>query len=236
MTTTDTSFDFSTCTVADLALSFPKAIGILNKNNLDYCCHGKTGFVAACESADLNPHKVWQEILEANLKQGPENRMQFEAWDPTLLMDFITQHHHTYVRESIPQIQELLNKVSDVHGNDRPYLLTVRETFNELANELLNHLPKEELILFPAIRKILDSDSASGTCEFVQAPLHVMEDEHDRAGDLVKTLRGLTGNYSAPIDACPTFQFTYKLLKEFDEDLIQHIHLENNILFPKVKL
>lgn len=235
MTTTDTTFDFSTCTVAELALNFPKSINVLNKHNLDYCCHGKTSFIKVCENEDLNPHQIWQEILETNLNQGLENRMHFETWEPTLLIDFIIQHHHTYVRESIPQIQEMLNKVCDVHGSDSPYLLSVRENFNELADELLNHMPKEEVVLFPTIREILNAGSPDAL-EFVQAPLQVMESEHDRAGDLVKTLRNLTQNYTPPAHACPTFQFTYKLLKEFDEDLIQHIHLENNILFPKVKL
>jgi regulator of cell morphogenesis and NO signaling len=236
MTTTDSTFDFSTCTVADLALQFPQAIGIFNTYYLDYCCHGKTPFMQACADAGLNPHKIWQEIMETKFNQGPESKMRFETWDATLLIDYITQHHHTYVRESIPQIMELLNKISDVHGQDSPYVLTVRDTFNALAEELLNHLPKEEEILFPAIRRLLESSTPKSVAASIQFPISVMEHEHDSAGDLIKSLRSLTSQYTPPASACPTFQYTYKMLKEFDEDLMQHIHLENNILFPKAKM
>lgn len=130
----------------------------------------------------------------------------------------------------------MIDKVCDVHGEDSPHLVEVREVFQALAEELLHHLPKEEEVLFPAIRKILKAQTSDSTIQFVQAPMQVMEAEHDRAGELVKRLRQLTANYSVPAEACPTYQMTYTLLKEFDRDLIQHIHLENNLLFPKVKV
>lgn len=236
MTTTDNTLDFSTCTVADLALQFPQAVAIFNTYYLDYCCHGKTPFVQACEEAGLNPHKIWQEIMETKFIQEPKSRMRFENWDAPLLIDYINQNHHTYVREAIPQIKELLNKIAEVHGTDSPYVLTVRDTFFALAEELLNHLPKEEEILFPAILRLQKSDNRKEVAASVQFPISVMEYEHDHAGDLIKSLRTLTSHYTPPASACPTFQFTYKMLQEFDEDLMQHIHLENNILFPKAKL
>jgi regulator of cell morphogenesis and NO signaling len=233
---TDSYLDYSTATVADLALHFPHAIPVLNKYNLDYCCNGKTPFLKACESSQLDAVQIWREVQQFGLVPASEHRLRFENWDAGLLIDFILQHHHSYVREAIPTIQELVDKVCDVHGDDSPHLLEVREVFQALAEELLQHLPKEEEVLFPAIRKILEAQSPDLTIQFVQAPMQVMEAEHDRAGELVKRLRQLTANYTAPAEACPTYQMTYTLLKEFDRDLIQHIHLENNLLFPKVKV
>lgn len=229
----DYEVDYMSASVADTAMLFPNAIHLLDQYGLDYCCQGKQSFFEACLNAGLQPETIWSELQEAN--QVPLiQRMKFETWDPNLLIDFILQHHHAYVRESIPQLQGLLDKVCDVHGLDSPYLLEVRDTFRALADELLNHLPKEEEIVFPAIRKILVSGDA-GT-SFVQTPVQVMEHEHDRAGEWVKKLRKLTQQYTPPASACPTFQMTYKLLREFDQDLIQHIHLENNLLFPNVKV
>lgn len=233
---TDSYLDYSTATVADLALHFPRAISILDKYNLDYCCNGKMPFLKACDNSQLDAVQIWHGVQQTSQAPASEHRLRFENWDAGLLIDFILQHHHTYVREVIPTIQELLDKVCDVHGEDSPHLLEVREVFQFLADELLHHLPKEEEILFPAIRKIVKAQSRDSMLQFVQAPMQVMETEHDRAGELMKRLRQLTANYRPPAEACPTYQMTYTLLNEFDRDLIQHIHLENNLLFPKVKV
>lgn len=230
----DYEVDYRSASVADIALLFPNATHLLDQYGLDFCCQGKQSFFEACLNAGLQPESIWSELQVAN--QIPVvHRMKFETWDAHLLMDFILQHHHAYVRETIPQVQGLLDKVCEVHGSESSYLLEVRDTFRALADELLNHLPKEEEIVFPAIRKILAAGDA-GITSFVQTPVQLMENEHDRAGDLLKKLRILTEHYTPPRSACPTFQMTYQLLQEFDQDLIQHIHLENNLLFPKVKV
>lgn len=230
--------DMAELSVADVALAFPQALEILNRYNLDYCCGGKKPFVKVCENAGLNAELIWQEIQLAVVNQGGDMRMRFDSWDAPLLIDFIVQHHHQYVREAIPQIQALLDKVCNAHGEDSPFLLTVRDKFNSLAVELLNHLPKEEEIVFPAIRKLAQQGVAQfeATVEQNQlkAPIVIMEDEHEIAGDLIKSIRSLTSHYTPPVFACPTFKITYIMLNQFDKDLMQHIHLENNILFPKV--
>jgi regulator of cell morphogenesis and NO signaling len=159
----------------------------------------------------------------------PARQLNFNNWDLSLLTDYIVQHHHSYVRQAIPQIKDLLKKVCEVHGDDSPNVLIIRDAFNMLAYELLNHLPKEEEILFPAIKKL-----ASGKYDLT-SPMDVMEDEHERAGELLKNIREESGEYNPPVFACPTYKMTYIMLKQFDEDLTQHIHLENNILFPKVR-
>jgi regulator of cell morphogenesis and NO signaling len=225
-------------TVADVATLFPDALEILNRYNLDYCCGGKKPFVEVCEKAGLDAESIWREIQSVTPDRGADNRMRFDTWDSNLLIDFIIQHHHKYVRESIPMIQELLDKVCEVHKEDSPFLLAVRDRFSRLAEELLNHLPKEEEILFPAARKLFNyrasADSQGGVPLHLDAPISVMEHEHDEAGRLIKGIRALTDNYTPPGFACPTYKITYVMLSQFDKDLMQHIHLENNILFPKI--
>ncbi|MBX7124139.1 MAG: iron-sulfur cluster repair di-iron protein [Cyclobacteriaceae bacterium] len=233
------ALNISSVKVCDIALHIPEAIEILNRHNLDYCCNGQQSFLTACANALVNPDKVWLEIIEAQTMPVNNHRMKFATWPTTFLIDFICEHHHNYVRTTIPRLRELLAKVHAVHNLENPELTEVRAIFDALADELLAHLPKEEMVLFPAIRSMIEHDALSenNPAAFgLQAPLHVMEHEHESAGDLIKSLRELTNNYTPPAGACPTYQAAYQLLKQFDEDLIQHIHLENNILFPKVKM
>jgi len=238
MISTDQTLQMTTATVADVALSFPHAISVLNKYDLDFCCNGKMPFSEACKKAHLDSVKVWQEILESPPKRA-SNALHFETWNSSVLADFIIQHHHEYVREAIPKIHELLDKVCSVHADTNPELLSVRTDFEALAEELLGHMPKEEQILFPAIKRMDGQPIASVESAISPAaldmPIMVMEEEHERAGDLIKSIRSRTSHYTPPVYACPTFQLTYVMLQEFDNDLIQHIHLENNILFPRFK-
>jgi regulator of cell morphogenesis and NO signaling len=237
MTIVEDTQDMMNMTVADVALTFPQALEILNRYNLDYCCGGKKPFVEVCKKAGLDADLIWQELMLLRANSSADSRMRFDTWNAPLLIDFILQHHHNYVRESIPVIQELLNKICQVHGEDSPYLLSVWKNFEKLADELLDHLPKEEQILFPAIKRIFDQQKSHDAVSFaLEVPITVMEMEHENAGVLIKSIRSLTDNYNPPAHACTTFRMAYNMLDQFDKDLMQHIHLENNILFPKVKL
>ena len=195
-------------------------------------------FERACRKASLDPTTVWTEIQNAPVKVRSGNQLNFENWNSSVLADFIVQHHHGYVRESIPRIQELVDKVCMAHGDSNPELLHVRHEFNELADELLHHLPKEEQVLFPAIKGMegqscsINKDSSSYS---LAMPIEIMEHEHEQAGTLIKSIRSRTNQYTPPSYACPTFRLTFTMLEEFDNDLMQHIHLENNILFPRFK-
>ena len=237
MTLVDEHIDMSKISMAEVALTFPQALEILKKYDLDFCCGGKKPFRDVCEKSGVNAEKVWQEIIQAKGMHGADNRMNFNSWDLGLVIDFILQHHHQYVRYSIPQITQLLDKVCSVHGNDSPFLFSIREDFHALADELMAHMPKEEQILFPAIRKIVAELRAHQDVSLAQSRLEVaisvMEREHEAAGDLIKSIRELTERYTPPSYACPTFKMTYQMLKQFDDDLMQHIHVENNVLFPK---
>ena len=238
MTATDQPINMSTATMADAALHFPQSMELFKQYNLDYCCHGKMPFVEACQLANLDPEKVWGEVQQLPVR-GRGNLLHFENWNSSVLVDFIVQHHHEYVRNAIPQISELLDKICEVHGDTNPELLTVRKAFNDLAEELIGHLPKEEQILFPAIKRIEGQPIASVESEIspsaLSMPIQVMENEHERAGQLIKSIRALTHHYTIPSYACPSYQLAFTMLHEFDDDLMQHIHLENNILFPRYK-
>jgi regulator of cell morphogenesis and NO signaling len=238
MSTTGQPLEISKATVADVALAFPHAIDILSRYDLDYCCNGKVLFTDACNRLNIQSEKVWEEVIHASLKKAG-NPLNFELWQSSVLADFIVQHHHEYVREAVPEIRELLDKISSVHADTNPELLTVRSHFEDLAEELLAHMPKEEQILFPAIKRIegqpIVSVESTISPAALKMPIQVMEEEHERAGSIIKSIRELTHHYTPPADACPTFQLTYSVLQEFDSDLLQHIHLENNILFPRFK-
>ncbi|HEV8515117.1 MAG TPA: iron-sulfur cluster repair di-iron protein [Cyclobacteriaceae bacterium] len=231
MTATEQNLEMATASVAEIALHFPQSIAVFNQHNIDYCCNGKKSFVQVCTKANLQPQIVWEEIQQKQRDASGDNLLHFEIWDISLLIDFIVQHHHKYVRESIPQLESLLNKVCTKHGADQPQLLAIRKDFYELAEELLGHLPKEEGILFPAIKRLVNNKD-SGDLN-LSSPVSVMEHEHEIAGKLMKSIRSLSDDYTPHANACLSFQMTYKLLQEFENDLMQHIHLENNILFPK---
>ena len=221
-------------TVAQLAISHPGALGIFEKYNIDYCCGGHRSLEEACQRIGLDPAKIRQEIYRST--DDVSQALRTEKWSSSMLIDFIIQNHHSYVTAAIPEIQTLLDKVCVAHGNECFELLTVREAFLDLAEELTGHMKKEEFVLFPAIKRLesqsFDDHPLAGA---IQSPISAMEHEHDSAGNLIKQIRLATNNYTPPDFACPTFRITYKKLQEFDQDLMRHIHLENNILFERMK-
>jgi regulator of cell morphogenesis and NO signaling len=237
MILTDEQTDMSKFSMSEVVLTFPGALEIVKKYNLDFCCGGKKPFSEVCTKAGADPDLVWREIMEARSNRRTDSALNFASWDVPKLIDFILEHHHTYVRSSIPQIKQLLEKVCSVHGEDSPNLFSVSEDFDDLADELMAHMPKEEEFLFPAMKRIFDPNRDYQNVSLAQAdlemPIEVMEHEHDRAGDLIKSIRALTHGYTPPSYACPTFKMTYVMLNQFDDDLMQHIHIENNVLFPK---
>ena len=236
MTATDNPIQLKSSNVSSIALKYKGAISILDKYKIDYCCNGDKSFWEACETTGANPEVIFHEILECEDISTPGKELRYESWSAPLLTDFIVQNHHTYVREAIPPILELLDKVCEVHADNHPALEVIREDFKKLATDLELHMKKEELVLFPAIKRMFDNASidASSVQNGIETPILVMEEEHKQAGDIIKSIRILTNSYTPPPDACPTLLFTFKRLEEFDQDLMHHIHLENNILFQKV--
>jgi len=222
-------------TVGQLAISHPGALTVFTKYNIDYCCGGHRSIEDACTRIGLDPEKIKAEILQRS-SGDTSMAIRPENWNSSLLVDYIVQNHHSYVKNAIPEIQAFLDKVCDAHGNDCPELPLIRENFLDLSEELTSHMEKEERVLFPAIKRLeSQNDVDHPLASTLQVPIGAMEHEHVVAGDLVKHIRASSNNYTPPDFACPTFRITYKKLQEFDNDLMRHIHLENNILFERMK-
>jgi regulator of cell morphogenesis and NO signaling len=173
--------------------------------------------------------------LDTTISNQSQN---FNEWKLDFLVDYIVNTHHEYVKKSIPILIEYTTKVARVHGNSHPEVIEIANKFMEAADELNDHLHKEEEILFPYIKQLVAAElnkqeaphKAFGT---VKNPINMMEHEHEIVGDIFKTIRELSSNYNPPEDCCATYKVSFSKLKEFEADLHQHIHLENNILFPK---
>lgn len=219
-------------TVADILLENPKAAGVFKKFHIDYCCKGKTLFEEACAEAGLDPEALQEQIDKAG--ENPAFNMRAQEWGLDFLADYIVHNHHQYVRDTTPDLLALSEKVARVHGNRHPELLEINATIYAIADELLQHMVKEEQILFPAIKKLYKKESLSGfPFDTIQSPINMMEMEHANAGDGFERIRELSDNFTVPQDACTSYRLLFDMMQAYEDDLHQHVHLENNILFPK---
>jgi regulator of cell morphogenesis and NO signaling len=224
-----------TRTVRDLAIANPSAVRVFEKFGIDYCCGGEKSLSQACSAAKVN----LEEVAEALAK--PQSQGDDPDWQKATLSDLVKHivgKHHGYVRQEIQRLIPLCAKVAGVHGDNHRELDQLQSSFHALAEELTTHLMKEERMLFPYIEQLeIAGNSARrpaapmfGT---VQNPVRMMMMEHDSAGELLRKIRQVTDDFALPSDACTSFQMLYRGLQEFETDLHQHIHLENNILFPR---
>ncbi|MGV3641659.1 MAG: iron-sulfur cluster repair di-iron protein [Adhaeribacter sp.] len=228
-------------TIGELVARDYRKAEVFKKYGVDFCCGGKKTVARACAEKGLDPALVEKELNA--LSDNPAARSQnFDAWDLGFLADYIENTHHTYVREAIPALSEYTSKIARVHGERHPELLEIARHFAAVAAELNAHMPKEERILFPYIRQL---NQAAKTGTFlprpafgsIQNPINMMEMEHEAAGSSMEAIRQLSQQYTVPADGCTTYRLAFAKLQEFEADLFQHIHLENNLLFPKaVKL
>ncbi|QQR96750.1 MAG: iron-sulfur cluster repair di-iron protein [Sphingobacteriales bacterium] len=210
---------------------------VFKKYNIDFCCQGNRTIKEACELKNIDSKAVIQDLDEA-LHAKSDTQTDYQSWPLDLLVDYIEKRHHRYVEEKIQEITPYLNKVCKVHGPYHPELLEIKEQFDASAAELTVHMKKEELILFPFIRKMLRTKQEHKQLDApqfgtVQNPIHMMMEEHNTEGERFRRIEALSNQYTPPEDACNTYKVTYALLNEFEQDLHLHIHLENNILFPK---
>jgi regulator of cell morphogenesis and NO signaling len=222
-------------TVRDLVLENPAAARIFEDLGIDYCCGGSRTLEEACARADLS----FAEVSKSLETVTPIRQERDWLAEPLFeLIAHIKNTHHRYTKEEIRRLEPLLEKVCSVHGKNHPELLAMRETFAALAEELTAHLMKEEAVLFPYIVRLEEAVIANepvlpppfGT---VRNPVSMMMREHDDAGAALYRLRELSRSYTAPPDACLSYRTLYQALALFEADLHQHIHLENNILFPR---
>jgi regulator of cell morphogenesis and NO signaling len=230
--------NISTQTLASIVTMNSNSVSVFEKYSLDFCCNGKRTLTEACLSKGLSVSEIAAE-LEKHMQPKISNQLPYEEMTAEQLISYILIHHHFYVKQSIPQIVFHVEKVANKHGERFPYMMEVLEIFKEIQEEMTAHMQKEEVILFPRIKQ-LETLIKEGnlTTEFknaVASPIAVMMSEHDHAGNLLYKIRELTNNYQAPDGACTTFKVSLNELKEFEEDLHRHVHLENNHLFIKAK-
>jgi regulator of cell morphogenesis and NO signaling len=219
-------------TVADVATSLPATIKVFQQHEIDFCCGGKRPLAEACAERGLEVEALLGELRAAT---APAARGQnWEQAPMTDLVAHIQARFHGPLRQELPRLGQMLVKVVSRHGDRHPETRPLQETFNALHAELLHHMQKEDAILFPAV-VALESGRPDGFGGFawIDQPIEVMEAEHEEAGRALATMRELTGRYTPPDDACPTFRGLYHGLAELERDLHEHIHLENNVLFPR---
>ncbi len=214
-----------------------RTASVFKKYGIDFCCQGNRTIQDACEKKSMDSEAVLTDLESVIQSQG-ETPTDYKSWPIDLLADYIEKKHHRYVEEKILEIKPYLNKICKVHGERHPELFEIQEQFNASAGELAAHMKKEEFILFPFVRKMAKAKHEGlkvdaphfGT---VQNPVQMMMSEHNTEGDRFRKIERLSDNYTPPQDSCNTYNVTFALLKEFEQDLHLHIHLENNILFPK---
>ena len=233
----------TTKTVREMALNIPGATRVFETLGIDYCCGGDKPLEKACGEANLEINDVIDSLESAAVEYRHRNGadLKVEDWQNAPLGDLIGHiqgTHHKYVKTEIARLRPLFDKVCNVHGSKHSELLPLRGDFQTLAQELTTHMMKEEMVLFPYIERMEESlvsgepilPAPFGT---VETPVAKMVHEHDSAGNLLRHMRQLTNGYEPPEGACTSYKTLYLALAEFERDLHQHVHLENNILFPR---
>jgi regulator of cell morphogenesis and NO signaling len=221
-------------TVGAIVRDHPALSRLFEQAQVDYCCGGQKTLAEACAKRGIDPQAFLKE-LETFAATEPAPEVDLTALSLTELVEHIERLHHAYLHTELPRLEALVTKVARVHGDKEPRLAQVRALFLGLSAELATHLMKEEQVLFPMIRQL----EASGTltqfhCGSVAHPIHRMEFEHDEAGTALAQLRQLTDNYTPPEWACNTYRALFDALAYFEQDMHQHVHKENNVLFPQV--
>ena len=227
----------ATQTVRDIALEQPSSIRVFEQYGIDYCCGGRKPLAEACAAKNLEVDAVIA-TLEAAAKRGAQNASDWTRASLEDLANHIVAKHHAYVKNELPRLAALAQRVVHRHGDTQAELPLIQTKLALLDEELTQHLAKEEVVLFPYVAK-LERASKNGTGAphgcfgTVANPIAMMTSEHDTAGSLIAEIRELSNQFTTPAGACPTYHAFYDGLREFEQDLHQHIHLENNILFPR---
>jgi regulator of cell morphogenesis and NO signaling len=226
----------SNTSVGDIVKVNFKTAQVFEKNNIDFCCGGGVKLEEACSKAGVSIAQLIPELESLVLLNDPDSKY-IDGLELNDLCDYIEKRHHSYVIETIPFLQQKLQKLCDVHGENHRELHEIKVLFNGAAENLSAHMKKEELILFPYIHRMVEfnKEGLPENAEFgdLKKIIDEMNEEHQTEGERFEKISSLTSSYSCPPDGCGTYQVTFKTLGEFENDLHRHIHLENNILFKK---
>ena len=229
----------STMKVRDVVLELPQATTVFEKLKIDYCCGGDTPLGEACATAGVEVANL-ERMLEEAVRVDVQSNGSIDFAKTTLgeLIGHILDRHHVYTKEEMDRLEPLIEKVISAHGENHPELRSLGGLFQQLCADLKPHMFKEEQVLFPYILEMEKASLQHGAAPFapfgtVSNPIRMMMMEHETVGELLRELRAISSNYTVPPDGCISYQTLYQALEAFEKDLHQHIHLENNILFPR---
>jgi regulator of cell morphogenesis and NO signaling len=228
-------------TVKELAIEVPGATRVFDKLGIDYCCGGGRTLGDACAAAGLAQDEVVARLEAASqAKAGSAKETRWPEQPLGALIDFIVNKHHVFTTQELDRIQVLVTKVRSVHAERHPELLEIENLVDSLKADLTLHMKKEEMILFPYINELEDAVAngrrpPAAMFGTVKNPIRMMRTEHDTAGDILRSIRKSSSNFAVPADACISFRTLYEALEGLELDLHQHIHLENNVLFPRAE-
>ena len=217
-----------------------RTAAVFSKYGIDFCCKGHRTIDEACHKKDISANELMEQ-LNTVLETKNDSGTDFKSWPLDLLADYIEKTHHHYVEEKTPVLIQFLDKLCKVHGANHPELFEINELFIGCAAELTLHMKKEELVLFPFIKKMVAARFNNEGLQqphfvTIENPIAMMMLEHEAEGERFRKIETLTNNYTPPADACNTYRVTFNMLADFEQDLHKHIHLENNILFPEAAL
>lgn len=223
--------------IGALVASDYRAASVFQQYGIDFCCKGNRSIADACRESSVSPGLLITALQEC-IGSKEEAANHYESWPLDLLIDYIEKKHHRYVREKSPELLQYLDRICQVHGAHHPEFLDIHSLFQTITTELNVHMQKEEQVLFPYIRKMIAANETDTLAELTHSqPLHMMIGrmmaEHEAEGDRIQRIRELCHAYTPPSDTCGTVRLSFSLLDAFEKDLHLHIHLENNILFPK---
>ena len=226
-------------TIGEIVAADFRTAKVFENHGIDFCCGGKVALAATCIGKGLDLATITSE-LEAVQNEPAERSQNYSSWSLPFLADYIVNTHHVYLKENDDQIAAYARKIAGVHGVHHPEVIQIATIFDKIATDISAHLKEEEEVFFPALKRA-DAARAAGATpdakdrETIRVSLLRLYREHEEIGDSVHTIRHLSKEYAIPGDVCNTFMVTYKKLKEFEDDLHKHVHLENNILFPKAE-
>jgi regulator of cell morphogenesis and NO signaling len=218
-------------TIGDIVARDFRTASIFREAGIDFCCGGKKTLAETCAEKGIDQDALMEKLENAESVPGTITH-DFNEWQPGFLCDYIVNVHHGYVRKSLPDLVFYTQKIANVHGGHHPELLEVADLFTQVSNELLQHMKKEETLLFPAVKELFSSGSKKAK-QTINAEITLLLGEHEFAGGAIDRISAITDGYKLPDDACSSYRITFDLLEKFADDLHIHVHLENNILFPK---
>jgi regulator of cell morphogenesis and NO signaling len=226
-----TTDKYNNLTVGVIVANDFRTAEVFKKANIDFCCGGNKSLVESCREKGIDPNAMIEELNQLE-QMPPDPSRNYKDWDLDFLCDYIQNTHHKYVLKTLPELLFYTQKLASVHGGNHPELHQIAGLITSINEELHKHLKKEEEVLFPAIKKAMKENSEE-TRAVIKSEIARMAGEHEFAGGSMDQVNQISFNYSVPADGCNTYHVGFKLLHEFEDDLHNHVHLENNILYPK---